>query len=111
MQQEIAHAACQYQNEIESGERVIVGVNKFTQGEVPLTNVFRIDDAIRLRQIEKIEILKAGRDNDIVKENLAMLKIAAQQSDNLMPFILTAVESYATLGEIADTLRTVFGEY
>lgn len=111
MQQEIAHAAYQYQNEIESGERVIVGVNKFTQGEVPLTNVFRIDDAIRLRQIEKIEILKAGRDNDIVKENLAMLKIAAQQSDNLMPFILTAVESYATLGEIADTLRTVFGEY
>ncbi|MDB5003243.1 MAG: methylmalonyl-CoA mutase [Mucilaginibacter sp.] len=111
IQQEIASSAYQYQNEIESGEKVIVGVNKFVQEEVPLTNVFRIDDSIRTHQIEKITALKAQRDNIAVANNLKKLKEAANGSKNLMPYILTAVESYATLGEIADTLRTVFGEY
>ncbi|GAA4097307.1 acyl-CoA mutase large subunit family protein [Mucilaginibacter panaciglaebae] len=111
MQQEIANAAYLYQNEVETGERVIVGVNKFAQGEQPVTNVFRVDDSIRLRQIENIKNLKTNRDNPIVAQNLEKLKEAAAGTENLMPFILTAVENYATLGEIADTLRSVFGEY
>jgi methylmalonyl-CoA mutase N-terminal domain/subunit len=111
IQQEIASSAYQYQNEIESGEKVIVGVNKFVQAEVPLTNVFRVDDSIRTHQIEKINKLRAQRDNIAVANNLKKLKEAANGSENLMPYILTAVESYATLGEIADTLRAVFGEY
>jgi methylmalonyl-CoA mutase N-terminal domain/subunit len=111
IQQEIAASAYQYQNEIESGEKVIVGVNRFEQAEEPLSNVFRVDDAIRKQQIEKITALKAGRDNTAVALNLQQLKDAAAGTQNVMPYILTAVESYATLGEIADTLREVFGEY
>ncbi|MBC7399504.1 MAG: methylmalonyl-CoA mutase [Mucilaginibacter sp.] len=111
IQQEIASAAYQYQKEIESGEKVIVGVNKYVQEEAPLNNVFRIDDSIRLHQIEKIEKLKTVRDNVAVANNLEKLKEAAGGKENLMPYILTAVENYATLGEIADTLRDVFGEY
>lgn len=111
MQQEIASAAYQYQNEVESGERVIVGVNKYEQQEPPLNNVFKIDDSIRLHQIKKIDELKAQRDPIAVADSLQQLKEAATGTENLMPYILTAVESYATLGEIADTLRSVFGEY
>ena len=111
IQQEIAHAAYQYQNEIEAGERIIVGVNKFVKEEPPMANVFRVDDTIRLQQIEKIKALKAGRDNDSVAEKLKDLKDAAQGNFNLMPSILSAVESYATLGEISDVFRVVFGEY
>jgi methylmalonyl-CoA mutase N-terminal domain/subunit len=111
IQQEIASAAYQYQKEIESGEKVIVGVNKFVQDEAALTNVFRVDDSIRIHQTQKITALKAKRDNTAVTINLQRLKDAAMGTENLMPLILTAVESYATLGEIADALRAVFGEY
>ena len=111
MQQEIASSAYQYQNDIESGDRVIVGVNKFTQEEAAASNVFRVDDSIRTHQIEKIERLKAERDNNSVTIALQDLKQAAQGKSNLVPYILTAVECYATLGEISDTLRAVFGEY
>jgi methylmalonyl-CoA mutase N-terminal domain/subunit len=111
MQQEIAAAAYQYQTEIENGEKIIVGVNKYAEEEASLTNVFRVDDAIRQHQVEKIIALKAGRDNIAVAKNLLQLKEAAVGTANVIPYILTAVESYATLGEIADTLREVFGEY
>ncbi len=111
IQQEIANSAYQYQNEIESGERVIVGVNRFEEKEEPLSNVFRVDDAIRKQQTERITALKAERDNRAVAVCLQNLKDAAAGNQNLMPYILTAVENYATLGEIADTLRHVFGEF
>jgi methylmalonyl-CoA mutase N-terminal domain/subunit len=111
IQQEIAHSAYHYQNEIESGDRVIVGVNRFVQEEAPAQNVFRVDDAIRKMQIDKINELKAGRNNIAVQDALDKLTEAAKGTANLMPVILTAVECYATLGEIADTLRGVFGEY
>jgi methylmalonyl-CoA mutase N-terminal domain/subunit len=111
MQQEIAGAAYQYQKEIENGERILVGVNKFTQHEEPLSNVFRVDDSIRKQQVEKIIALKNERDNVAVYNALQQLGEAAKGKQNLMPYILTAVECYATLGEIADTLRGVFGEY
>jgi len=111
IQQEIAASAYQYQNDIESGDRILVGVNKFTQEEENATNVFRVDDSIRKHQIEKIVGLKNERDNEAVRAALSALEGAARRTDNLMPYILTAVECYATLGEIADTLRAVFGEY
>ena len=111
IQQEIARSAYEYQKEIESGERVIVGVNRFTQEEAPAENIFRVDDTIRKTQIEKIGQLKASRNNIAVQNALQQLGEAAKSSQNLMPFILTAVETYATLGEIANTLRTIFGEY
>lgn len=111
IQQEIAHSAYEYQNEIESGERVIVGVNRFVQEEAPAENIFRVDDSIRKMRTDKINALKATRDNQAVQDALRQLSSAAKGEDNLMPYILTAVESYATLGEIANTLRAVFGEY
>jgi methylmalonyl-CoA mutase N-terminal domain/subunit len=111
MQQEIASSAYQYQNDIESGDRIIVGVNKFTQEEPSATNVFRVDDSIRIHQIEKLDRLKVERDGNAVALALQKLQQAAKGKQNLMPYILTAVECYATLGEISDTLRAVFGEY
>src|ERR1700753_1118753 len=111
IQQEIDKSAYEYQNEIESGEKVIVGVNRFTQQEAPAENVFRVDDAIRKMQTDKLNELKSSRNNAAVNDTLHQLSEAAKGTQNLMPFILTAVEHYATLGEIANTLRAVFGEY
>ncbi len=111
IQQEIAASAYIYQKEIESGERIIVGVNKFGQDGEKAEASFKVDDKIRLDQIEKITTLKKSRNNALVNKSLTQLKKAAEGSENLMPFILTAVEAYATLGEIAGTLREVFGEY
>jgi len=111
IQQEIASSAYQYQQDIESGEKILVGVNKFIQEEQSLTNVFRVDDSIRKMQIEKLRVLRAERNNQNVDNCLQKLKKVASSTDNLMPYILDAVENYATLGEIADTLRNVFGEY
>jgi len=111
MQNEIADASYQYQKEIESGERISVGVNKFTQDEEGLTEVFNIDDSIRRLQAEKLECLRATRNQAAVDESLRALKEAAEGETNLMPLIIDAVEKYATLGEIADVLRATFGVY
>ncbi len=111
IQQEIANSAYQYQKEVESAERVIVGVNKFTQEKEAITDVLNIDESIRLIQIDKLKKLKQERNNEAVNLALANLTTAAKTEENLMPFILIAVEEYATLGEIADCLRNVFGEY
>lgn len=111
IQQEIARSAYQYQQDIESGEQVLVGVNQFVQKEEKDIEVFRVDDSIRQQQINKLEILKKERDNAAVQQALLQLEQAAKSDDNLMPFILTAVENYATLGEIADAMRKVFGEH
>jgi methylmalonyl-CoA mutase N-terminal domain/subunit len=111
IQQEIADAAYQYQMDIEAGRQIIVGVNKYQSQEKVNPDVFRVDDSIRQTQVDKINLLKAERNNEAVNLKLAQLKEAAKGTENLMPFILAAVEEYATLGEIADTLRSVFGEY
>lgn len=111
IQEEIARASYEFQKEVESAERIIVGVNKFTEKEPPFDKVFKIDDSIRTLQINKINALKASRDNQKVSEILARLDNAAKGTENLMPIIIEAVEEYATLGEIANTLRKVFGEY
>jgi methylmalonyl-CoA mutase N-terminal domain/subunit len=111
MQNEIAASAYKYQHDIQTGEKIIVGVNKFTVEEKPLGDIFTVDDTIRQLQIDKINKVKAERDNEKVKELLQTLDSNARADVNLMPTILAAAESYATLGEIADTMRNVFGEY
>lgn len=111
IQQEIAEASYTYQVEIEKGERVIVGVNKFAQEQEGVTDTMQIDDSVGRMQSEKLADLRATRDNEAVVAALATLKAAALSDDNLMPHILHAVECYATLGEICDEMRGVFGEY
>jgi methylmalonyl-CoA mutase, N-terminal domain len=111
IQKEIANSAYRYQKDIESTEKIIVGVNKFTTKDQHKVDLLTIDDSIRKVQSEKLAMLKKNRNNEEVKSRLAALKNAAKGSDNLMPFILAAVEEYATLGEISDVMREVFGEY
>ena len=111
IQEEIARSAYTYQNDIEKGKKIIVGVNKFTVEEKPIQDIFTVDDSIRKVQIDKITQVKAERNNDKIKSILSKLDADARGNTNLMPTILEACENYATLGEIADTLRNVFGEY
>ena len=111
MQNEIAASAYQYQKQIESGERISVGVNKFESAEKGNTPVFKIDGSIQKIQTERLVELKARRDNAASSGCLQNLKTAAQGKENIMPFVLLAVENYCTLGEVADCLRDVFGEY
>jgi methylmalonyl-CoA mutase N-terminal domain/subunit len=111
MQNEIAKSSYKYQNDIESGDKIIVGVNKFTEKEAPPTDLLRIDDSIRVVQSEKLAKLRAKRNNDKVDTALAAVRDAATTDKNIMPYVIAAVEEYATLGEIADTLRSVYGEY
>ena len=111
IQQEIAAAAYAYQTAIERGEQVIVGVNKFPQSPENEGDLFRVDDTIRRQQTDQILALKSTRNSAVIARDLALLKEAAKGEENLMPFILRAVENYSTLGEIADALRSVFGEY
>jgi methylmalonyl-CoA mutase N-terminal domain/subunit len=111
IQREIQDSAYHYQREIEKDERVVVGVNRFQVEEEKPTNLLRVDPAVRISQIEKLRKLKSERDNEEVKKGLAQLKQAAEGSGNLMPPIFSAVKAYATLGEICDVMREVFGEY
>jgi methylmalonyl-CoA mutase N-terminal domain/subunit len=111
MQQEIQEAAVRQQREIESGERVVVGVNRFRSDEEPEPTIFRVDTENARAQIERVRRLRAERDNETVETVLARLNEAARGDENLMPPILAAVKTYATLGEICGELRTVFGEY
>ncbi len=111
IQKEIAASAYKYQNEIEKEEKVIVGINKFQAEEKAHEDILVIDDAIRKKQAEKIKKVKAKRDNKKVQSILSKLESDAKGSANLMPAIVSAVENYATLGEIADVMRKVFGEY
>lgn len=109
---EIARSAYEFEKEIESGERVIVGVNKFAdEGIDDKLKLTHIDEAIGKRQIEKLKEVKANRDNVAVKNDLAALNAAAATEENLLPYILKCVESYSSIGEISNTLRDVWGEY
>jgi methylmalonyl-CoA mutase N-terminal domain/subunit len=113
IQAEIQRSAYEYQREVESGRRVIVGVNRFADeaGEGTAIPVFRIDPAIEPARIEEIRALRAGRDGTAWKRALGALEAAARGTENLMPRIVAAAEADATVGEISDTLRGVFGEY
>ncbi|MBM4305472.1 MAG: methylmalonyl-CoA mutase [Deltaproteobacteria bacterium] len=111
IQGEIGESAYQYQKEIETKKRIIVGLNQFQIEEEPLRNILRIKPEVEQYQKEKLARVKKERDNAKVKETLAVLKKAAQGTENVVPPIVEAVKVYATLGEISDTLREVFGEY
>ncbi|MFY9385740.1 MAG: methylmalonyl-CoA mutase family protein [Dethiobacteria bacterium] len=110
-QQEIADAAYAYQQAIEMGERVVVGVNRFASGEPLNIELLKIDPAVERRQVERLQKLKERRDNIAVAGALQRLAKAASGSENLIPFILEAAKLYATEGEIIGTLKEVFGEY
>jgi len=110
MQNEIEEAAYQFQKDMEAGRRVIVGVNKFQVKEEVRPEVLRVDPEIGRRQAQKLAALRERRDNATTGSALAALEDAARGTDNLLPRILAAVEAWATLGEISDTLRKVFGE-
>jgi methylmalonyl-CoA mutase, N-terminal domain len=111
MQDQIAASAYQYQKDIESGAKTSVGVNKFVTEEMYKTPVFKIDESIQKTQVDKLIELKQRRDSAKVKQCLDSIATAAKGTDNLMPHVVTAVENFCTLGEIADVLRAEFGEY
>lgn len=111
IQNEIANSAYQYQRMTESGEKIIVGMNKFQLAEETPIPILKIDDSIRNVQSEKLARLKSNRDHARCDQVLQLLNDRASSGENIMPVVLEAVESRCTLGEIADTLREVFGEY
>jgi methylmalonyl-CoA mutase, N-terminal domain len=111
MQNEIARSAYEYQQKIESGEKIIVGVNKFTTNAEQSVPAFKIDDSIRQVQSERLAKLKASRNATKATTKLKAIEQAAQIGTNLMPVVIEAVEAYCTLGEVADVLRKEFGEY
>jgi methylmalonyl-CoA mutase N-terminal domain/subunit len=109
-QREIADAAYRYQISVDRKEKIIVGVNEFTGEEEPI-EVLRIDESVRAQQAARLKKLRAERSNDEVARQLAALRTAAHGTGNLMPHIYAAVKAYATLGEICDSLRAVFGTH
>ncbi len=110
-QKEIANASYKYQKEIESKERIIVGVNDFSQREPCSTPLLKIDEEIGKQQVKSLEKIKQERNNEKLKEKLEKLKKSAEGTENLMPFIIDAVREYASIGEIINTLKDVFGTY
>ncbi len=111
VQTEIQRSAYKFNQELEANERIVVSLNKFTEKEAPKGKLLRIDEKVQQEQIAFLNKVKSERDNEAVKEKLATLKTAAQGDDNLMPLILDAVRAYASVGEISNVLREVYGEY
>jgi methylmalonyl-CoA mutase N-terminal domain/subunit len=110
---EIAQAAYEYQKQVESGEQIIVGVNKYVmpQDEKAKVNILRVDPEVQRRQIERLKRVRAERDNRAVKRALERLEEAARSRENTMPYILEAVKAYASVGEIMEVLKKVHGAY
>lgn len=112
MQAEMASHAFAYQHEIEEGERIVVGVNKFTQEEEESSqDILKVDPRVGERQVAKLQRLKEKRDNQKVQAALAALRDVARSNENIMPCLIETVQTYATLGEICGVLREEFGEY
>ncbi|BAA30410.1 563aa long hypothetical methylmalonyl-CoA mutase [Pyrococcus horikoshii OT3] len=112
VQKEIAEAAYKYQKEIEEGKRIIVGVNAFVTDEPIEVEILKVDPSIREKQIERLKKLRSERDNKKVQEALDKLRNAAEKEDeNLMPYIIEAHRHLATLQEVTDVLREIWGEY
>jgi methylmalonyl-CoA mutase N-terminal domain/subunit len=112
-QREIAQAAYEYQKQVESGEQIIVGVNKYVmpQDEKAKVKILRVDPEVQRRQIERLKRVRAERDNRAVKRALERLEEAARSRENTMPYILEAVKAYASVGEIMEVLKKVHGTY
>ena len=111
VQTEIQKSAYKYEMEIEEKERIIVGVNKYHIKEPEQKDLLKIDMQVQKEQIEFLKKVRSERNNEDVKTKLSALKKAAEGNDNLMPFILDSVRVYASIGEICNTMRSVFGEY
>ena len=111
IQNEIARSAYEYQRQIENNEKIIVGLNKFQVQEDRSPSIFKVDDSIRQVQIQKLQQLKNDRSNAKVDQCLQLLNDKASGDENLMPAVIDAVENKVTLGEIADELRSIFGEH
>jgi methylmalonyl-CoA mutase N-terminal domain/subunit len=111
VQREIQESAYRWQLAVDSGDKTIVGVNRFRVEEELDLDLLRVDTVVGEHQAAKIHSLKQQRDSNAVSDALAQLEVGARNDDNLMPFILNAVEQYATLGEICNVLRSIFGEY
>jgi methylmalonyl-CoA mutase N-terminal domain/subunit len=111
IQSEIQNAAYAFQQAVETGETIVVGVNKFRQEEENPPIAFRMDPELERQQVDRLRDLRASRPAALVEEKLNALEQAARGSDNLMPRILASCEALATVGEISDRLRRVFGEY
>jgi methylmalonyl-CoA mutase N-terminal domain/subunit len=109
-QTEIADASYRYQREVEAGERTVVGVNRFQSDDQPI-ELLQIDERSARHQEQKLAALRARRDNHRVRQTLDALERAAEGTENTMPYLVDAVRAYATLGEICDSLRGVFGTY
>jgi methylmalonyl-CoA mutase N-terminal domain/subunit len=111
IQGEIQNSAYQYQRAIEEGRQIVVGVNKFQSGACDSASTFRLNPELERQQIERLRAVLAGRSNGDVQDSLRQLEAAARGTHNLLPRILSACRALATVGEISDTLRGVFGEY
>ena len=111
VQSEIQRASYRYTREVEEGKYVVVGVNRFQVDEPPPSDLLRVDMRVQQEQIESLRALRTRRDGRAVAEALAELRRGAEGEANLMPLILDAVQAYATVGEVCDALRGVFGEY
>jgi methylmalonyl-CoA mutase N-terminal domain/subunit len=111
VQNEIQKSAYKYEMEIEEKERIIVGVNKYQINEEEHKDLLKINMTVQQEQIKFLNNIRSERNNIEVEKKLAALKAAAEGNDNLIPFILEAVKTYASVGEICNTLRSVFGEY
>jgi methylmalonyl-CoA mutase N-terminal domain/subunit len=110
-QREIANASYEYQKAVERGDKIVVGVNAFQSDREEAVEILQIDCAAQEHQAKKLAALRATRDNSRVRAALDALRRTAEGTENTMPFILDAVRAYATLGEICDALRGVFGSY
>jgi methylmalonyl-CoA mutase N-terminal domain/subunit len=110
-QSEIRQNAYRLKKEVDSNQRVLVGVNKFADEVESKPELLRIDDSVGEKQKKAMKKLRAERDNKKVEYALSKLKAVAEKNDNLMPFILNSVKAYATTGEISNTFREIFGEY
>jgi methylmalonyl-CoA mutase, N-terminal domain len=111
MQEAIAQSAYEYQKSIESNQQIIVGVNKFTVAQEATMPSFKIDDSIRQVQIAQLEIFKQQRNQELSKNALHNLNQVATDGGNIMPYVIHAVEQHCTLGEVANVLRNIYGEY
>ena len=111
VQKEIVESAYKHQKEVENKEKIVVGVNEFTVKEEAPIEILRVDPEVEKKQTERLNAIKKKRNNEKVKHALKRLHHCAEGNENLVPPILEAVKEYATLGEICDVFREVFGEY
>ncbi|HUI43371.1 MAG TPA: methylmalonyl-CoA mutase family protein [Terriglobia bacterium] len=111
VQREIQESAYRYQQEVEAGRRVVVGVNRYQEGRAPAPPILHLDPEMERAQVERLRRLRTRRDRARTKAALAEIDRVARSDENLLPAILAAVKAYATVGEISDALRRVFGEY